>query len=619
MSRTRCRLGSIAGGLLVALGFTSLAPAARADVVLNEINCTGTDWVEVVNTGPAPVDLSGWLLTDDAIDRNPPRADHRFVVPDGTGIDPSGMLVVERQSGGFPFGISCGSDTIRLADRDRQPVEEEVVPDLPSDDLTWGRYPHGTGPWMATSPTKGSRNEPGPDPGFDPVAWLYDPAAVVEIDLSLPQESRAALAVNPREYQSGSFSLTAGGGTYGPLAVGVRLKGWAGSFRGLDGKAAFKIKFNHSVSGQRFFGLKKLTLNNMVQDPSMLHETLAYDVFRAAGIAAPRTGYAYVRVDGDDYGVYLNVETPDDVFLRRWFTSTRHLYEGTPGADVTAAKAADLEIDEGPEDDRGDLDALVAAVAGYGDLEQRLAGVADLEQMTTMWAVERYIGHWDGYSGDSSVQPNNYFLHSDVSGRFSMLPWGTDQTFGRRLPFVDVHGVLFTQCLADETCGSMYRSAVERLPALTAGLELDDLITSTAGMLAPWQATDPRREYSPAQIDAGVASTRSFLATRWTDAFDPAFWGGQADVTPPDTTITAGPKRRIRRSRGELVRLRFTSTEPGSTFECRIDLRPWNGCESPHMLRAGRGRRAVAVRAIDAAGNVDATPATRSWRNLGRR
>ena len=87
-------------------------------------------------------------------------------------------------------------------------------------------------------------------------------------------------------------------------------------------KAAFKLKLAHTVKGQRFLGLKTLTLNNMVQDPSMVHELLAYEAFRAVGIPAPRTGYAFVRVNGADYGVYLNVETLDDVSLPRWFSST---------------------------------------------------------------------------------------------------------------------------------------------------------------------------------------------------------------------------------------------------------------------------------------------------------
>ena len=99
--------------------------------------------------------------------------------------------------------------------------------------------------------------------------------------------------------------MTAGGTTYGPLSVTLKLKGNS-SFRDLDHKAAFKIKL---AKGQPLLGLKKLTLNNMVQDGSMVHETLAYQTFRAAGVPAPRTGYAFVRVNGEPYGVYLNLET----------------------------------------------------------------------------------------------------------------------------------------------------------------------------------------------------------------------------------------------------------------------------------------------------------------------
>lgn len=185
----------------------------------------------------------------------------------------------------------------------------------------------------------------------DPAAPLFEPEAVAAIELTLPEASIAALEDPEKreKYQDGAFSLAMTDGTpiggeepSAPIDVGIRLKGGRGSFRPLTGKAAFKIKFNHSVKGQTFLGLKTLTLNNMVQDPSMLHEALAYEAFRAASIAAPRTGYAYVRVNGEDYGLYLNVETLDDVALPRWFEATGHLYEGAYGSDVTPGGAGGL-------------------------------------------------------------------------------------------------------------------------------------------------------------------------------------------------------------------------------------------------------------------------------------
>ncbi len=227
-----------------------------------------------------------------------------------------------------------------------------------------------------------------------------------------------------------TFALKAGTTTYGPYDIGLRLKGNA-SFRTLDGKAAFKLKFNHSVSGQKFLGLKKLTLNNMVQDPSMLHETHAYEVFRYAGVPAPRTGFAFVRVDGEPYGVYLNIETVDSVFLERWFASTTHLYEGEYGADVEIGRASGLQVEEGSETDHSDLNALMTAAAEQGPgWADRVAPHADLEEMTRMWAVEKLIGHWDSYSGGWQTGPNNYFLHSDAGGRFSMV----------RVTFLPAHG-----------------------------------------------------------------------------------------------------------------------------------------------------------------------------------
>ncbi|MGC1850977.1 MAG: CotH kinase family protein [Solirubrobacterales bacterium] len=357
-----------------------------------------------------------------------------------------------------------------------------------------------------------------PPPG--PAGWLFDPGTVVEIDLGLPQESIEILEKEPeKEYQPATFSLTAGGHTYGPLNVGARLKGGIGSFKPLSGKAAFKVKFDEFVDEQTFFGLEKLTLNNMVQDPTMMRETLAYEAFRSVGVAAPRTGYAFVRVNGEAFGLYLNVETLDAISLPRWFASTQHLYEGSYGADVTPGGAEDFEVDEGKSKNRADLEALIAATNDeVGDWSDGVAGFADLDQMTRMWAVERYLGHWDGYAGElHPLSPNNYYLHSDADDLFRMLPWGTDQTWGLRVGFgEDGAGLLFARCLADTSCAATYRDAAQQAGSAIAGLNVDAHIDALAAQLAPCQAleVEPRREYTAAEIEEGIEGLRGFAAER---------------------------------------------------------------------------------------------------------
>jgi hypothetical protein len=345
----------------------------------------------------------------------------------------------------------------------------------------------------------------------DDAAWMYDPSHVTEIDLGLSDASRAALDADPDEYVEATFSLTRDDATtYGPLTIGVKLKGH-GSFRTLAGKAAFKLKFNEFVSGQKFLGLKKMTLNNMVQDATMLHEVLAYEAFRAAGLPASRTGYSYVRINDEDYGVYLNLETLDDVSLPLRHATTQHLYEGEFGVDVWPEDVPAFEVDEGDEDDRSDLEALVAATDAWADMD----AVADLDQLTRFWAVEKYIGHWDGYSHHGD--PNNYYLHSDEDGRFTMIPWGTDQTWAGRLPYDGPGGRLFTACLADAACLARYHAAVADVRELLGAYDLAGLASDTNEMLAPWRDLDPRKESTPSSVSAGLASLHYFLDVRPAD------------------------------------------------------------------------------------------------------
>jgi len=467
----------------------------------------------------------------------------------------------------------------------------------------------------------------------DSAAPLFDPTSVAQIDFTLSQASKDSLNTSPATYVPATFSLSQNGTAYASSTVGLRLRG-STSFRTLDGKASFKVKFKE-FGGPAFLGLKKLTLNNMVQDESMIHEELAYELFRGLGVPAPRTGYAYVRLNGDDYGVYLNVETLDNVSLPAWFASTGHLYEGAFDVDVRAGDVNSYEIDEGTSDrsDLGQLAADVAATApGFSD---RLAAHADLDEMARMWSAERYIGHWDGYSaGLAGHPPNNYYLHSDRSGRFSMLPWGTDQTFGELLSFDAPGALLFDGCIGDPACLAAFRSDLAAIPGTVAALGLDARAAQLASVLAPWQAADPRREYSLEQIAAGVAATREYLAGRPATLTHAGYWQQgppldpptrpddvpAADLTPPETTLDRTPPEHAEiRGRHSRARLAFSSSERDSRFDCRLDKGPWVACDSPERLRVGRGAHSFRVRATDAAGNADATPAVARWRVERRR
>ena len=87
--------------------------------------------------------------------------------------------------------------------------------------------------------------------------------------------------------------------------------------------------------------------------------------------------------------------------------------------------------------------------------------------------------------------------------------------------------------------------------------------------------------------------------------------GPPPDTTAPETTISSGPTGTTSDSTPTFA---FGSSEPGSTYECRVDSGAWASCTSPWTTAAlSDGPHGVSVRATDAADNTDATPATRSF------
>ena len=292
-----------------------------------------------------------------------------------------------------------------------------------------------------------------------------------------------------------TLTLTTDTAVYGPLQVGVKLKGQWGSFRQLNQKAAFKVKLNAFVPGQKILGLKKLTLNNMVQDPTAVREALAYRLFRSVGVPAPRVGYADVRVNGERYGLYANIETLDDVALKRWFVSTQHLYEGSYWTDAMPGNEFNFEADEGDEADRQDLALFNAANAQYEGEEwyRELEPFADWRELTSMWAVEHYVGHWDGYSYGVY---NNYYLHSDDSGKFSMLPWGTDQTWEQEMPLTlnDSSSSMIRKCHASASCWPQFVAGLMGARRAFLAGDYPGMAMRIAQVIDPFYLTDPRKE-----------------------------------------------------------------------------------------------------------------------------
>jgi hypothetical protein len=137
---------------------------------------------------------------------------------------------------------------------------------------------------------------------------------------------------------------------------------------------------------------------------------------------------------------------------------------------------------------------------------------------------------------------------------------------------------------------------------------------ATATFQCSLNGAAPEACTSPVKYTGLADATRTLLI----QAVDPAgnvdtqaqpiMW--TVDTTPPDTVL-ADPGDIV----GESTPVfKFTSSEMGSSFQCSLDGAPFAACVSPDVVFVPHsGPHNFSVRAVDAAGNADPTPATYSW------
>ena len=355
--------------------------------------------------------------------------------------------------------VACGSDPtptpVPAATTPVAPANETSATEAPTAEPTALPTPIPASPAPTVDPTSeptaaptAVAPAPEPTPGApeeaDPTDAYFAMGRVLEVSIEIAEEDWDTLRHQTRTFEDlmaeieeynlsrpfadiytwFSATVTIDGETH--TEVGVRKKGFLGSQS--DTKPSLKLRFDKYVDGQALGGvMERMTLNNSIQDPSMVNTCLTYQVFAATGSPTPRCNFATVAVNGKELGLYVHVEGIKAPFLERHFDSADgNLYEGTV-SDFTPSHRGTIEKKTNEdEDDWSDVDAVMtvlqdpseAAVEGLGEL-------VDLDRFLSFWATEVLVGHWDGYAGDR----NNYLFYREPDGRFVFIPWGVDDTF----------------------------------------------------------------------------------------------------------------------------------------------------------------------------------------------
>ncbi len=332
----------------------------------------------------------------------------------------------------------------------------------------------------------------------------------LRLDITLSDAAIAALSAAPREEVEATLGFQGE-----EWRAGVRLKG-STSFRDLTEKASFKVDVHAFDEEQRFYGFKRLTLNNMIQDPTMSSEHLSYRLHGLLGHPAPRHGYANVYVNGERFGLYTLVETVDEQFIDRHFPDDDDgvLFEGGYGGDFNEGCAPLFQLQEGDEANVGVLQALIDDVeASTPDtFPAVLAAHFDTDALLDVWAVEIVSSNDDAYT---TLGNNFYVYYAPLAARWALIPWGTDQAFQGDEPFpTELGGALAERCLASPACASALDARIDHLLGVWDDAGFADWATAEADRIESDCRTDPRSDWGDYGCRDALAALRDWVAAR---------------------------------------------------------------------------------------------------------
>lgn len=461
---------------------------------------TLSDFVELYNASDEAVELDRIELEDDSGDD--------WTGGDGV-LQPGQRLLIwcddDVDDPDFaPFGIASSGDHLTVT-VDGIPTDRVWTGELPAD-VALARYPDGQAWLPSIYPTPGWPNRR-PNGSISPKETIYQDDVITDIFLTLADEATTTLNQGHEVEASMSFEAV-----HFPR-IGLRLKG-SGSWDNLNGKPGLRIDMNEFVPGQRLRGLKGLVLNNGNHDATWAHEYITYFVYRSAGLPAPRVGWSRVYINNDYYGLYMNVEAHDDVWLEEWYADPDGiLYEGT-WSDFTPGQEHTMDYEEGPWppdlDPAQEMAALLSqpsSDATIAELEQYL----DVEQFLEYMALETLTMHWDGYKS-----PNNWrFYHDPTTDLFQWIPTGVDWTLMYDWsPLYSGNGEIFRYCLDNPGCKQRYGEATLRMCDLWDTLPLEEMLDHTIDLLDEEIAVDPRKQHNTSITESERQTTRMNLQSQ---------------------------------------------------------------------------------------------------------
>ena len=390
---------------------------------------------------------------------------------------------------------------------------------------------------------------------------LFDDSQVHTIDIVIDDWDNFLKNATGKEYVS--CTLIINGETFD--YVGLRAKGNNSlnliNKYGLD-RYSLKIEFDHYLKGRTYYGLDKFSLDTSFQDNSYMKNYLSFDMMESMQVPASLCSYVWLKVNGEDWGLFLAIEEPEEAFaLRNFGPDHGQLYK--PGYKSLSHENADVAlryIDDDPESydnifrnskfnvSAKDKQRLIKSLKILSTGEN-LATAINVDEVLRYFTVQVFTVNMDSYLGHTG---HNYFLY-EKDGILSIIPWDYNLAFatyslGMPNPINDAElyinypidtpaagnimfkRPLYHNIMLNREYFSKYHEYFDQFISnyFESGF-FEEKITATAAMIAPYVERDPTAFCSYDDFLLAADTLKQFCLLRAESV------RGQLDGTIPST------------------------------------------------------------------------------------
>ncbi|MFC4776999.1 CotH kinase family protein [Paenibacillus sp. GCM10023252] len=247
---------------------------------------------------------------------------------------------------------------------------------------------------------------------------------------ALPIRSIRIAAADLRELQQDAWSKQ-----MKPVQLELEGSSYKAQFgyRGGHTRGYRKKSYEVRINGGRI-----LHWNAEYDDPSMMRNALSFYFFNKIGVLAPKTKHFWLIINGEPQGVYLEIESVDELFFRERGRSWKSIiYAVNDSANfslidpITKSAKTDLfdgyEVVSGGAGTKTRLRTFLASIHKLPrqKLQPYLARRLDIDQYLLWLAGAVLTGNYDGFD-------QNYALYEHGgTGKYRILPWDYEGTWGR--------------------------------------------------------------------------------------------------------------------------------------------------------------------------------------------